>query len=458
MPVAFVGTARQRALASAGWQPAKSADAPPCGRAAESPGTVAFSSHLLVWLVAALSIAALVLRPFGAREWIGPAAGAALLVVAGVLPWGAALRAVGEGLDVYLFIAGMMLISELARREGLFDHLAAVAVRVGGGSPRRLLVLVYGIGVVVTAFMSNDATAVVLTPAVSAAARKAGLRPLPYLFACALVANAASFVLPMSNPANLLVFDGQLPALGDWLRQLGLPALGSVLATFAVLRWRMRADLRGGYAVPPAPHALGRTGRYAAWGVGATAVALVAASALGQDLGTVTFAVATLAVAAVLAAKRESPIHVLRHVAWSVLVLVAALFILVAAVERTGLLATLTQHLADGRAASAGSLWTAAGVTALACNLLNNLPAGLVAASTVSALHASTPLRDAVAIGIDLGPNLSITGALSNVLWLVAIRREQHEVGALRFLAIGLLAMPAALACALALLQLSTAI
>ena len=107
---------------------------------------------------------------------------------------------------MYLFLSGMMLLSELARVNGVFDWLASIAVRRARGSSARLFTLIYGLGTVVTILLSNDATAVVLTPAVLTAVRKAKAEPLPYLFACALIANAASFVLPISNPANLVVF------------------------------------------------------------------------------------------------------------------------------------------------------------------------------------------------------------------------------------------------------------
>jgi arsenical pump membrane protein len=63
----------------------------------------------------------------------------------------------------------MMLLAELARKEGLFDFLAGRAAHLANGSATRLFALVYGVGTVVKIFISNDATAVVLTPAVSAA-------------------------------------------------------------------------------------------------------------------------------------------------------------------------------------------------------------------------------------------------------------------------------------------------
>src|ERR1700674_3618300 len=126
-----------------------------------------------------------------------------------------------------------MLIAELARREGLFDWLAALAVEHARGSPQRLFMLVYGVGTIVTVFLSNDATAVVLTPAVAAAVKTAKAEnPLPYLLVCAFIANAASFVLPISNPANLVIYDHHMPALLQWLPRYALPSAVSIVATY----------------------------------------------------------------------------------------------------------------------------------------------------------------------------------------------------------------------------------
>ncbi len=119
----------------------------------------------------------------------------------------------------------MMLLSELARKEGVFDWLASHAIAASRGSRARLFSLIYLVGIVVTVFLSNDATAVVLTPAVYAAVQKARTKALPYLFICAFIANAASFVLPISNPANLVVYGKTLPPLVPWLRTFFLPSI-----------------------------------------------------------------------------------------------------------------------------------------------------------------------------------------------------------------------------------------
>ena len=202
-----------------------------------------FSAHLVLILVVVASIVLMLVRPRGIAEvyWIG--GGALLLVVLRLVPLGLAGRAIAAGTDVYLFLTGMMLLSELARFYGVFDWLAEVAVEHARGSRTRLFTLIYAVGTVVTIFMSNDATAVVLTPAVFSAVRKSKAEPLPYLFACALIANAASFVLPISNPANLVVFRTRMPPLTHWLAAFTLPSVLSIAATYLVLRWYFRREL-----------------------------------------------------------------------------------------------------------------------------------------------------------------------------------------------------------------------
>ena len=402
----------------------------------------------------AISIAALlgvVVRPWRTPEVAWAGAGALALVGFGFVPWAAAWSAMRRGGDVYLFLLGMMLISALAERAGFFDWLSALCVAHARGSASRLFLLVYGVGTLVTVFMSNDATAVVLTPAVLAVARKAKAKPLPYLLACALVANAASFVLPLSNPANLVVFGEHMPSLASWLGRFLLPSLVSIVATWAVLRWLSRGDLRGPVAAASsAVPGLEPAGRVAACGVALMAAALITASALGWPLGPPAMTAAVLTWLAISLRERSSPWPVLAEISWSIVPLVAGLFVIVEGLQVAGLLQLLTARLHDAAAASPGGTAMAAGtLVAFACNLMNNLPAGLVAGSVVAAAHVDSLVQSAIAIGIDLGPNLSVTGSLATILWLVALRKQGEEVSAWAFLKTGAVAMPVALAGAL---------
>jgi arsenical pump membrane protein len=211
-----------------------------------------------IWIIVAAVMAGVILRPFFWPEFIWAVAGAVLLVLLGLLSWPDAIAGIEKGTDVYLFLTGMMLLAELARQEGLFDWLAAYAARHANGSATRLFTLVFAVGTVVTIFLSNDATAVVLTPAVAAVVKAARVeRPLPYLLVCAFIANAASFVLPISNPANLVIYGSHMPPLLHWLPSYALPSAVSILATYLMLwrRCRQRSTYRccrraGGWLPP----------------------------------------------------------------------------------------------------------------------------------------------------------------------------------------------------------------
>src|SRR5665213_2946651 len=167
--------------------------------------------NTLILAIAAFATLGVVIRPLRLPEYVWAVLGAAGLIALGLLPWRNAVDAAAKGMDVYLFLIGMMLLAEVARQEGLFDWLAALAIRYARGSARRLFLIIYAVGTGVTVLLSNDATAVVLTPAVYAAATAARVEPLPYLYICAFIANAASFVLPISNPANLVIFGTHIP-------------------------------------------------------------------------------------------------------------------------------------------------------------------------------------------------------------------------------------------------------
>jgi arsenical pump membrane protein len=379
-------------------------------------------------------------------------AGAVLLVVLGLLSFPDALSGAEKGIDVYLFLTGMMLLSELAREQGLFDWLAARAAKMAKGSATRLFTLVFAVGAVVTTFLSNDATAVVLTPAVAAVARAVEAKePLPYLFICAFIANAASFVLPISNPANLVIYGSHMPPLLQWLPRFALPAALSIVATYVMLRLAQRKSLKQQVSSEIEVPELSAAGRVAAYGIIGTAVVLLASSASGIQLGLPTFLAGVATAILVLWRARCGPLSVLKNISWGVLPLVAGLFVLVEALEKTGVtndLATLLHDLVQRSATLAA--WVSGVVLAVGSNLVNNLPAGLVAGRVVEIAKVPESVRGAVLIAVDLGPNLSVTGSLATILWLTALRRDGQNVGTWAFLKLGLLVMPPALILAIA--------
>jgi arsenical pump membrane protein len=403
-------------------------------------------AHVLLPLIVGVSIVLMLVRPRGIREVYWICGGAFLLIILRLIPLKLAGKAVAEGADVYLFLIGMMLLSELASVHGVFNWLSSVAVRSANGSCARLFTLVYGIGTLVTIFMSNDATAVVLTPAILTVVRKARVQPLPYLFACALIANAASFVLPISNPANLVVFRQGMPPLGRWLLSFGVPSILSIAATYVVMRFVFRKDLVAQINESVAAEPLTANGNIVLCGLGLMVAALLTASAMNKDLGLPTCLAALTITAAVSIRAHSSPLKLAKEISWGTLALVAGLFVMVDAMESVGALKFTQEalHWAQGLAPALGAFVTSF-VVGIANNLVNNLPLGLIAGGTLHAAHVKGLIADAVLIGVDLGPNLSVTGSLATILWLIALRKEKLDVSFWDFLKVGAVAMPVAL-------------
>jgi arsenical pump membrane protein len=144
----------------------------------------------------------------------------------------------------------------------------------------------------------------------------------------------------------------------------------------------------------------------------------------------------------VLLIVRKNPLDIVKSVSWAVLPLVAGLFVLVEALGKTGITQSLAALLTRSAGQSAAATTWASGVgVALVCNIMNNLPAGLIAGNVMQASQVPEAVKSAVLIGIDLGPNLSITGSLATLLWLVALRRENIDVSAWQFLKLGAVVM-----------------
>ena len=408
-------------------------------------------SSVATWSIATVAVIGVIARPKKWPEAWWAVSGALALVVFALISPTNALAAVAKGTDVYLFLIGMMLLAELARREGLFDWLASHALQHARGSGKRLFLLIYGAGVLVTIFLSNDATAVVLTPAVYAVTKHARVPALPYLLICAFIANAASFVLPISNPANLVVFGAHMPPLSVWLSEFGAASGVSILLTYVLLRLTQQkhipSDIATGVATLPLPAG----GRIAAGAIAMTGVVLLAASLEGWQLGFPTCVAGVTAWLAISRMTAASPWTVLRKISWSVLPLVAGLFVLVRAVEDTGVFSSLVHTAAvEAQRAPVMTAFIGGSVVAVASNLINNLPMGLIGATVAQGAQLPAHITGALLIGVDLGPNLSITGSLATILWLGAIRREGEDVSAGKFLAVGALVMPLTLLVTLA--------
>jgi arsenical pump membrane protein len=221
-----------------------------------------------------------------------------------------------------------------------------------------------------------------------------------------------------------------------------------------VMRLLFRKELRKSIACEVEDTKLSGNGKLVLAGLALTIAVLMAASAMKKDLGLPTCLAALMITVVISVKARSNPIKLAREISWATLLLVAGLFVMVDAVESQGALNLTQQWLAwaSNLGQNLGVLVVGFAV-GIANNLVNNLPLGLIAGGTIQAAHTKGLMANAVLIGVDLGPNLSVTGSLATILWLLALSKdsggEKLDVSFWKFLKIGAVVMPLALFAAL---------
>jgi arsenical pump membrane protein len=351
----------------------------------------------------------------------------AAAAVALALDSGHARAAAAQSWRAFVLVTGLLLVGVVAADDGLFGWLASRLDAIPG-SGRRLFFCGLVLVAVTTAVLNLDTAVVFLTPVMVAAARRRGVDEQPFLYGTIFMVNASSLFLPGSNLTNLIVIGHEHVAGSEFLRRMLPAALGATVVT-ALAIWLLerprlgRGRLRPTTAPPPGP-----------LGVIATAgvVVLLLASSdpalavLGLGI------VATIVLALRGRLSRSDLLEAVNPVA------LAAVFCVAVAL---GTLARSWSAPADLMAHSARV--PTAVIGALAAVLLNNLPAAaLLSAGTVD--HAR-----ALLIGLNIGPNLVVTGSLSAFLWLQAARNAGARPSIARYSRLGVIVAPAGIAGAL---------
>ena len=340
------------------------------------------------------------------------------------MTWGHAHDAFSQAWPAFALVAGLLLVGAAAAREGLFGELGAFAARTPGGGTALLASLLL-VTAVVTAVLNLDTAVVFLTPVLLHAARHRGLGEEPFLYGAVFMANSASLLLPGSNLTNIIVLAHDHVSGSTFAARLWPAWVVAVAVTIAFLAVVFRGRLH-----PTLPPAVERPPFRPRAGTAAVAVATVLVLVLARPA----LPVLALGAAAALLARvpRRAAVRAANPLLLGGVLGVAVLLgTLARAVHGLGHLATHT-----GR-------WTTAWIGVGAAVLVNNLPA----ASVLSAQAPAHPR--ALLLGLDLGPNLAVSGSLSAVLWLQVARAAGAKPSIVRYSLLGLALVPLSLTLAL---------
>ncbi len=404
--------------------------------------------------VLALTVGLSLARPRLAGVRMGPPTAA---VAGALLTLGLGLLTAREALEVLVFltpplltIVGLMAVTVLAEEAGLFRILARRLARAGDGRPRLLFALLFFTGTLTGAVFTNDAAVLIYTPLVYGLVEEVGdgwerAQKIPFYFAVLYVANLVG-PLSISNPINLIVAEWFGIGFLEYARWMVLPALVSILVTYAGLRLYFGRDLVRPYTVPVHHRAPPADRRFLGATVGV--LLLILAGFFGQGwTGVPTVGVAVAGALLLAAAFRvlhpgASLRRMGRRIGWDVVIFVVGIFLVAAGFHRSGGTAFLEEWiLAAGAWGTDAARVTVAFLAGGASAVLNNHPVAQIMAFTVDDLPVGGAEQKVLAlsalIGGDLGPKMLPIGSLAALMWFRMLRDRGVEISYREYVRLG---------------------
>ena len=394
---------------------------------------------LLALLSLAVVLAFAVARPRGWPEAFAAIPAVVVLIAVGAISTHDAVAEASRLSHVVYFLGAVLVLAKMCDDEGLFEAAGAAMARARFGS-RRLLRQVFVIAATITAVLSLDATVVLLTPVVLTTVRRLRAPVRPHAYATAHLANAASLLLPVSNLTNLLAFHVANVSFTKFTLAMALPWLAAIASVYLVFRVFFRRDLSV-QPDPPDNEPAPQIPVFALVVVALTLAGFVIAQAAGVAPAWAAIAGAAVMAVRSLARRHTTAVAIVRAVNIPFLLFVLALGVVVQAVMQNGVSDKMGAVLPSGSGLLA--LLGFAVVAAVLANIVNNLPATLVLLPLVAPSGPAAVL--AVLVGVNIGPNLTYVGSLSNLLWRSVLRRYDVSASVGEYTRLGLCTVPTAL-------------
>lgn len=390
-------------------------------------------------------------RPKHVNEGAAGIIGALLMLVFGLVSFTDIKGVLHETGSLIIMLFAMMIISIVIDESGFFHWAAGKAVKKANGNGRKLFFNTFLMGTIITTLISNDATALIITPIVYHYVVALRLNPLPFMLACTFVADTASLSLPVSNLTNLLVYQQMDMTFIPYVLTMVFPTLVAVCINYIVFYVLFRHSIPKNYdgsGYVEADYAVHNK----AFFTFSTALLIIITFSyvIGSFFNIPIVGISVLGALALLMGARFlgglSEKAILSQVSFSVLFFVIGMFIVVKGLQNTGLthiFSNWLMSLSDGSLFKA-ILFTSFG-TALGSNLINNVPMDLLMVTTLKAIPQgplSLPMGYATILGAGLGPNLTIVGSLATMLWVATLKRKNIHITPLQYLKYGILTAP----------------
>ena len=373
-------------------------------------------------------------------------AGGSLMIMIGAIDQHAAFEHID--LNVIFLLVGMMVLAGLIRKTGVFQYLAIVAAQRTGGHGVRLMIVLAIITAVLSAFLDNVTTVILMAPITIFVARQLHINPVPLFIAEILSSNVGGAMTLIGDPPNILIGSAAGITFAEFAAHMAPPVLIMFPIFLLAIVWLFRGQLTvqpvhaaALAGLDPAEAITDRRGMWVGVSVLAlTVVVFVFHGVLGWEPATIALAGAALA----MLLMRADPHEALAEVEWPSLMFFVGLFMMVGGMVELGVLdavATFTRDLTQGNVAAMAilTIW----VSGFASAIVDNIPFTATMLPVVASLDAAGMNPDnilwwSLALGADLGGNATIIGASANVILAGIADREGYKIGFGQFMRYGI--------------------
>ena len=376
--------------------------------------------------------------------------GASLVLLTNVVPWEKV--PIYLDLDTILLLAGMMIIVNTTRLSGLFEYIAIKTAKLAKGEPIRVLILFSVVTGLVSAFLDNVTTVLLLTPMLIYISRLMEVNPLPFLLSEIFASNMGGTATLIGDPPNIMIGSAVGLSFNDFLFNMGPIALLDLIFMVLIVYFAYRETLK----VSPEKkerilRTLGNLDERAAIRDLAlfrksvvTIVIVVLFFFVHDRLGIEPAVVALFGASLILFWSRENPEGILEKVEWTTLFFFGGLFLIVGSLVETGFIGQIAQWITSHVHTEGEAMLVIAWFSALASAVIDNIPFTATMIPLIKAMGMSLntyPLWWALSLGACLGGNGTAIGASANVVVIGIAEREGIKITFMDFLKMGIIVM-----------------
>ncbi|WP_297476128.1 ArsB/NhaD family transporter [Thermococcus sp.] len=376
--------------------------------------------------------------------------GASLILIVGIIPW----EKVPEYLDLetLLLLAGMMVIVNVSRESGLFEYIAIKTAKLSNGNPMKVLLLFSVVTAVVSAFLDNVTTVLLLTPMLLYITKRMDVNPIPFLLAEIFASNIGGTATLIGDPPNIMIGSAAGLSFNEFLENMGPIAVANIFLTIAVVYLAYRNSIK----VTPSKRkeiervilSMDEEDAIRDWELFRKSVivilAIVAGFFLHDTIGVKPAIIALFGASVMLLWSGVSPERALEKVEWATLFFFGGLFLIVGALVETGVIDAVAGKIMELIHSEAQAIFVISWFSAVSSAIVDNIPLTATMIPLIKAMGSSVntyPLWWALSLGACLGGNGTAIGASANVVVLGIAHREGIKITFGEFLKVGALIM-----------------